>query len=241
MSADRIHQELIRWTRRREWPESIASGWLAALEAAREAGALEMLAVQAYATHEEAATARARAAVCGWLFALANLIDDEQDGDSGYVPQGRMTPCLQALGWTVFVQQLRALALPAELEARVWALAERACVGQLMEVDAQPSWDAERYIEVTRRIAGDQWALYLSVIWHGTRWAGDAELMGQCLGSLTSVALDRAGQDERWAQLPEVDQARVIEWMEQLEEQTRQRVTYPGVRPMLRWLHERGA
>ena len=235
MSADRVHQELTRFLTTRHWPEALLAQWHDILDAARP-GALDLLSALGYLAHpQDKPTARQRVAVCALLFALANLIDDLQDEEAQYVRVPGQAPCLQALGWTVFAQELGRLRLPDAVSARLWRLAEKACVGQMQEVQTQ-RWDAPTYMEVTRRIAGDQWALYLLLLWQDTAWEEEAEQVGRALGTLASVEIDRREGAPRFAALQGEDRDRVLAWRDGLVGEVRAAEALPGVRFMVRWL-----
>ncbi len=211
MSAGVVFQEVLRVLREHSLPEEAERDLLVALEAGRP-GPLALL----YAAGAEAGLARAvmlrRAAGLFFCFCAANLADDLADGDCSYYAEPvRTAPGVQfaLLGLST------ATVARAEVPAPVLETMARAQVAmaalQALEVRTQ-AWTAPVYIRVAEGIAGQQWALYLRVLWEGTALAEQAMALGLHLGVVAHVAEDIRSGDARFHDMPEPDRLEVLAW-----------------------------
>jgi hypothetical protein len=211
MSAGAVFQEALRALRRHRLPEEAERDVLAAMEAGRP-GPLALL----YAAGAEAGLGREvllrRAAGLFFCSCAANLADDLADGECTYLAQPqRLGPGVQfALQSLCFATLAR-----AEVAAPVLAEAAGAMVTaaglQVLEVRTA-AWTAPRFKQVAEGIAGQQWALYLRVLWEGTALAERAGVVGRSLGLAAHVAEDIHSGDERFHGMPEEDRREVLAW-----------------------------
>ncbi|HEX5754149.1 MAG TPA: hypothetical protein VFZ09_48655 [Archangium sp.] len=214
MSAGAIFQEALRALRRHGLPEEAERQVLAAMEAGRP-GPLALL----YAAGAEVGLGREvllrRAAGLFFCSCAANLADDLADGECAYLeaPQ-RVGPGAQ------FVLQSLCFATLARAELSAPVLAEAAgdmvtAAGlQVLEVRTA-AWTASRFKQVAEGISGQQWALYLRVLWEGTARAGRAVEVGRSLGVAAHVAEDVRSGDWRFHGMPEEDRHEVVAWARQ--------------------------
>lgn len=211
MSAGAVFQEALRALRRHGLPDEAEREVLAALEAGRP-GPLALL----YAAGAEAGLGREvllrRAAGLFFCSCAANLADDLADGECSYLeePQ-RVGPGVQFILQSLcFVTLAR-----AELSAPVLAEAAGDMVTaaglQVLEVHTS-TWTALRFKQVAEGIAGQQWALYLRVLWEGTVRAERAVAVGRSLGVAAHVAEDIRSGDARFHGMPEEDRSQVLAW-----------------------------
>ena len=82
---------------------------------------------------------------------------------------------------------------------------------QVLEVSTG-TWTAPRFKQVAEGIAGQQWALYLRVLWEGTARAGRAVEVGRSLGVAAHVAEDLRSGDARFHGMPEEGRREVVAW-----------------------------
>lgn len=211
MSAGAVFQEALRALRRHGLPEEAERDVLAAMEAGRP-GPLALL----YAAGAEAGLGRAvllrRAAGLFLCSCAANLADDLADNECTYLEQPqRLGPGVQfALQSLCFATLAR-----AELSAPVLAEAAEDMVtaAGLQVLEARTAaWTAPRFKQVAEGIAGQQWALYLRVLWEGTARAERAVAVGRSLGVAAHVAEDVRSVDPRFHGMPEEDRREVLAW-----------------------------
>ncbi|MGZ3457403.1 MAG: hypothetical protein ACXU86_02740, partial [Archangium sp.] len=79
-----------------------------------------------------------------------------------------------------------------------------------------------RFKQVAEGIAGQQWALYLRVLWEGTALAPRASQVGHPLGVAAHVAEDLRSGDVRFHGMPEEDRHEVLSWARSAAEAVRQ-------------------
>jgi len=210
MSGGAIYQETLRVLRRLDLPEVAEQDVLAALEAARP-GPLGLL----YAAGREARLSNevmlARGAGIFLSFAAGNLADDLCDGECGYYSEPvRVGPyvqfLLQNLAWATLAQAQ----VPEQALAQAAQGLAQAAGPQGLEVRTR-QWTAPLFRQVAEGIAGQQWAMYLRLLWEGSRLAEHA-MVGRWLGIAAHVAEDVRSRDVRFFSMPEADQREVVRW-----------------------------
>ena len=220
MSAGVVFQEALRALRGHELPEESERDVLVALEAGRP-GPLALL----YAAGAEAGLERAvllrRAAGLYFCFCAANLADDLADGDCAYYAEPmRTAPGVQFALLGLCTATVARAEVPAPVLADM-ARAQVAMAGlQALEVRTR-EWTAPVYKRVAEGIAGQQWALYLRVLWEGTALAERAASVGLSLGVVAHVAEDIRSGDGRFLGMPEEDRREVVTWARALADSLR--------------------
>jgi hypothetical protein len=211
MSAGAVFQEALRALRRHGLPEEAERDVLAAMEAGRP-GPLALL----YAAGAEAGLGRAvllrRAAGLFLCSCAANLADDLADGECTYLEQPqRLGPGVQFALQSLCFATLARAELPAPMLAEAAEDMVTAAGLQVLEVRTA-AWTAPRFKQVAEGIAGQQWALYLRVLWEGTARAGRAVTVGRSLGVAAHVAEDVRSGDARFHGMSEEDRRTVLAW-----------------------------
>jgi hypothetical protein len=221
MSAGVVFQEALRVLSACELPEEAERDVLVALEAGRP-GPLALL----YAAGAEAGLERAlllrRAAGLYFCFCAANLADDLADGDCTYYAEPvRTAPGVQFALMGLCTATVAQAQVPAPVLAEM-ARAQVAMAGlQALEVRTR-EWTAPVYRRVAEGIAGQQWALYLRVLWEGTALAERAAGVGRSLGVVAHVAEDLRSGDARFCGMPEEDGREVLAWIRSSADALRQ-------------------
>jgi hypothetical protein len=211
MSAGAVFQEALRALRRSGLPEEAERDVLAAMEAGRP-GPLALL----YAVGAEVGLGREvllrRAAGLFFCSCAANLADDLADGECSYLeaPQ-RVGPGVQFALQSLCFATLARAELPGPVLAEAAGDMVTAAGLQVLEVRT-PTWTAPRFKQVAEGIAGQQWALYLRVLWEGTARAARAVAVGRSLGVAAHVAEDLRSGDARFHGMPEEDRREVLAW-----------------------------
>jgi hypothetical protein len=210
MSAGAVFQEALRALRQHGLPEEAERDVLAAMEAGRP-GPLALL----YAVGAEAGLGRAVLLRRAGLFlcsCAANLADDLADGECTYLEQPqRLGPGVQFALQSLCLATLARAELPAPVLAEAAEDMVTAAGLQVLEVRTA-AWTAPRFKQVAEGIAGQQWALYLRVLWEGTARAGRAVAVGRSLGVAAHVAEDVRSLDPRFHGMPEEDRREVLAW-----------------------------
>lgn len=210
MSGGAIYQEALRVLRRLGLPEPAERDVLAALEAAQP-GPLTLL----YEAGMEAGLGReallTRGAGIFLSFAAGNLADDLSDGECSYYTHPvRVGPYVQFLLQNLAWATLARARVPEEvLVEAAHGLAE-AAGPQALEVRTQ-AWTAPLFRRVAEGLAGQQWAVYLRLLWAGTPLA-NRSTAGHGLGIAAHVAEDIRSKDPRFFSMPEADQREVVRW-----------------------------
>ncbi len=211
MSAGAVFQEALRALRQQGLPEEAERDVLAAMEAGRP-GPLALL----YAAGAEVGLARPvllrRAAGLFFCSCAANLADDLADGECTYLeaPQ-RVGPAVQFALQSLCFATLALAEVPTPVLAEVAGAMVTAAGLQVLEVRTA-TWTAPRFQQVVEGIAGQQWALYLRVLWEGTARAARAVAVGRSLGVAAHVAEDIRSGDARFHGMPEEDRREVLAW-----------------------------
>jgi hypothetical protein len=211
MSAGVVFQEALRVLRAHELPEESEQDVLVALEAGRP-GPLALL----YAAGAEAGLERAvllrRAAGLYFCFCAANLADDLADGDCAYYAEPvRTAPGVQLALLGLCTSAVARARVPAPVLAEMARAQVSMAALQTLEVRTR-TWTAPVYRRVAEGIAGQQWALYLGVLWEGTALAERAATVGHHLGVVAHVAEDLRSGDARFLGMPEEDRREVLAW-----------------------------
>jgi hypothetical protein len=211
MSAGALYQEALRALRRGGLPEEAEREVLQALEAGRP-GPLALL----YAAGTEAGLSRPvllrRGAGLFFCSCAANLADDLSDGECTYLPEPLRTgPGVQFALHALSLSTLARAEVSTALLAWVSDAMVTAAGLQVLEVRTR-AWTAPRYQQVAEGIAGQQWGLYLRVLWEGTALAPRAEAVGRALGVAAHVAEDVRSGDPRFHGLGGQEQREVLAW-----------------------------
>jgi hypothetical protein len=157
-----------------------------------------------------------RAASVFLLFASVNLMDDLQDGDAGrYLDHPhRDGPAVQHLLQSLaFAVLAGAGVTPASLCYAGEQLVGLAA-GQLDEV-ATDEWTGAQYRAVGERVAGDQYAAYVEIMWSGTPLQDRARQVGRAIGLVGHIAEDFRSEDPRLVLLPPAARDEIIVWAEE--------------------------
>ena len=222
MSAGAVFQEALRALRRWGLPGEAEREVLVAMEAGRP-GPLALL----YAAGAEVGLGREvllrRAAGLFFCSCAANLADDLADGECTYLeePQ-RVGPGVQFALQSLSFATLARAELPAPVLAEAAGAMVTAAGLQVLEVRTR-TWTAPRFKQVAEGIAGQQWALYLRVLWEGTALAERAMEVGHNLGVAAHVAEDIRSGDARFHGMPDEDRGEVVSWARAAAEAVRQR------------------
>lgn len=221
MSAGAVFQEALRALRRHGLPVEAERDVLAAMEAGRP-GPLALL----YAAGAEAGLGREvllrRAAGLFFCSCAANLADDLADGECTYLEEPRRVgPGVQFALQSLCFATLARAELPAPVLEETAGRMVMAAGLQVLEVRTA-AWTAERFQQVAEGIAGQQWALYLRVLWEGTPRAERAVAVGRNLGLAAHVAEDIRSGDARFHGMPEEDRHQVLAWARTAAEAVRQ-------------------
>ncbi|WP_375769562.1 hypothetical protein NR798_01385 [Archangium gephyra] len=211
MSAGAVFQEALRALRRYGLPEEAERDVLAAMEAGRP-GPLALL----YAAGAEVGLEREvllrRAAGLFLCSCAANLADDLADGECTYLEEPlRVGPGVQFALQSMCFATLAGAGLPAPVLAEAAGDMVTAAGLQVLEVRTA-AWTAPRFQQVAEGIAGQQWALYLRVLWEGTARAERAVVVGRSLGVAAHVAEDVRSGDARFHGMSEEDRSTVLAW-----------------------------
>lgn len=212
MSGGVLYQEALRVLGDKRLHSLAERDVLAALEAARKEGPLDLIYDCGDAARLERKTLHTRGAAIFFSFAAGNLADDLADGDCTYLDEPmRVGPCVQFILQNLFFTTAsRAGATTDVLEEVATALA-RAGGPQLLEVRTR-KWTMELAREVGESIAGLQYAAYLRLLWAGTPLEARAHDLGVALGVAGHVAKDVATSDPRIATLTPSDASALLEW-----------------------------
>ncbi|MCY1073003.1 hypothetical protein [Archangium lansingense] len=211
MSAGSVFQEALRALRRHELPGEAERDVLAAMEAGRP-GPLALL----YAAGAEVGLGREvllrRAAGLFFCSCAANLADDLADSECSYLeaPQ-QVGPGVQFALQSLCFATLAQAELPAPVLVEAAGAMVTAAGLQVLEVRTG-AWTAPRFQQVAEGIAGQQWALYLRVLWEGTERVERAMTVGRSLGVAAHVAEDIRSGDARFHGMPEEDRRKVLAW-----------------------------
>jgi len=185
---------------------------LAALEAARKDGPLDLLYDCGDAARLERKMLHTRGAAIFFSFAAGNLADDLADGECDYLAEpARTGPCVQFILQNLFFATATHADVPASTLDQVTAALARAGGPQLIEVRTR-SWTAELTRLVGESIAGLQYAAYLRLLWAGTSLEARACSIGMALGVAGHVAKDLLTHDPRTETLPPAQAEEVIAW-----------------------------
>ncbi|WP_224240438.1 hypothetical protein [Hyalangium gracile] len=210
MSGGAIYQEALRVLRRLGLPEAAERDVVAALEAAQP-GPLALLyeaGMEAGLTREALLT---RGSGIFLSFAAGNLADDLTDGEcSYYAHPSRVGPYVQFLLQNLAWATLARAQVPEEVLVEAARGLAEAAGPQALEVRTR-EWTAPVFQRVAEGLAGQQWAVYLRLLWAGTPLA-ECSVAGRDLGIAAHVAEDIRSRDPRFFSMPEADQREVVRW-----------------------------
>jgi hypothetical protein len=211
MSGGAVFQEALRFVRKLNLPDAASADVLLVLEAGRP-GPLNLLYEAAFAAELPRSLLLSRSAALYLGFCAGNLADDIVDGDCDYLePASRRGPGIQYLLQNAFIAGLiESGVAPQTLARAARALSIGAAANQ--EALAVTAWSAPVYREIGERIAGRQYAAYLSLLWCGTALEPVAEELGLHLGSAAHVAEDVRSDDPRFWSMPPDDRRLIIVW-----------------------------
>lgn len=209
MSGGVVFRRALALVREKDLPLEAERDLLAALEAARS-GPLDFCYLAGVDAGLEREALLLRSAAIFFNFASANLADDLADGDCDYLDP-RAAPGVQYVLHCLFFEALARTGATAEALASLSAQLAAAAAPHSIEVRTT-AWSLAKAKQVAVGLAGEQYSVYLQILWAGTRLEPRAAAIGRDLGLSAHVAIDFATGDRRAASLPADERRALAEW-----------------------------
>lgn len=151
-----------------------------------------------------------------FLFGWGNLTDDLADQECSYLEDPeRMGPVvLFLLRCLADEYMLDEAGTPPQILARMYRLLGAGAALGMKEL-ATRTWNAQKWIEIAKGIAGMQYQAYILFLWHSTKFAHLAEEVGLKLGLVSHYFHDVHSEDPRLLSIDPEGQAESERFIEE--------------------------
>lgn len=209
MSGGAVFRRALCLVLEKDLPLEAERDLVAALEAARS-GPLDFCYRAGVDAGLERDALLLRSAAILFNFASANLADDLADGDCDYL-DSRAAPGVQYVLHCLFFETLARTGSTPEQLASLSAQLAAAAAPHSIEVRTT-AWSLATAKQIALGLAGEQYSVYLQILWAGTRLEPRAAQIGRALGLSAHVAIDLATGDRRASSLPAGERRALAEW-----------------------------